>query len=74
LDSVRPVGFWNVGIVYRNAPPFTAGSSSSGTQITSASSSARIFSGRSYVGASTITVPVGDSSSARKRKPWSEPS
>ena len=27
-------------------------------QITSASSSARIFSGRSYVGASTITVPV----------------
>ena len=43
--------------MYRNAtPPFTAGSSSSGTQITSASSSARIFSGRSYVGASTITV------------------
>ena len=51
----------------------TVASSSSGTGITSAPSEARIFSGRSYVGASTSTGPFGASSSATNWKPWSEP-
>ena len=80
-DSVRPLGFWKVGIVYRNAgfvsssASSTRPSSSMGTPVISAPRPLRIFSGRSYVGASTSTRLLSPRSRCcqRKARPWSEP-